>query len=69
MRIPKLLDNEAAVQRAEDAARHFDLAIAMQPQVRAHSSICGRWAASTHVLSTHVLADGCPASKLRRSTT
>ena len=35
MRIPQLLDTEDARRRAEDAARHFELAIAMQPQVYA----------------------------------
>ena len=35
MRIPKLLNDTAAHQRGKDAVMHFELAIAMQPQVRA----------------------------------
>ena len=35
MHIPEVLENDDARQRAEDAARHFELAVAMQPQVRA----------------------------------
>ena len=39
MHIPQLLETEDARRRAEDAARHFELAIAMQPQVCACISI------------------------------
>ena len=35
MHIPEVLEDDDARKRADDAARHFELAVAMQPQVRA----------------------------------